>query len=108
MTVSSGTQTGVFAIERQQNGTAIHLAVSGELDLCNAPRLRDAYAREDGSSELIVVDLSQVSFMDSSGLHALLDIHEADKHRLRLILSPPAARVIDICKLRTSLPIIEG
>ena len=35
-------------------------------------------------------------------------VRSADKHRLRLILSPPAARVIDICELRTSLPIIEG
>ena len=87
----------------------IHLLVSGELDLCNAPLLREAHAREDGGDyHFLIVDLSGVTFLDSSGLHALLDIHEADPGRLRIILSRPAARVIDLCKLRATLPIIEG
>jgi anti-anti-sigma factor len=97
-----------FEIERQHDGTSVYLVVSGELDLCSAPLLREAHAREPRDCEFLVVDLSGVTFMDSSGLHALIDISKADPDRLRIITSEPVSRVIDICKLRTALPIVEG
>jgi hypothetical protein len=46
--------------------------------------------------------------MGSTGLHALIDITEAEPDRLRLVLSRPVARVIDTRHLRAALPIIEG
>ena len=54
------------------------------------------------------MDLSNVTFMDSSGLHALITAHSDDGDRLRMILSPAVARLIDLVGLRDKLPIIEG
>jgi anti-sigma B factor antagonist len=58
----------------------IVIAPEGELDVASIAAFRDALLRagtEDGT--LVVVDLSSVSFIDSSGLGALVDFH----HRLR-------------------------
>lgn len=57
------------------------LSVSGEIDLHTAPGLRAALepavqaAREQGTA--VVVDLSAVSFLDSTGLGELVGAHKA-------------------------------
>ena len=43
--------------------------VSGEIDVATAPKLRDSLAGVDGD---VVVDLSGVTFMDSTALGALV------------------------------------
>ncbi|MEU5866462.1 MULTISPECIES: STAS domain-containing protein [unclassified Nonomuraea] len=52
------------------------LTVSGELDATNADRLESAIrdARRPGRS--LVLDLGELTFMDSSGLHVLLRAHD--------------------------------
>ncbi len=107
---TGGLVAGRFAIAYQRRGTIACLRPSGELDLATAPQFRDAYARaQEGEPEVLLIDLADVTFIDSTGLHALLDAHTHDEHhRLRIILSPAAARLIDLVKLRDRLPIIEG
>lgn len=53
------------------------LIVQGDLDIATGPELREALGAlvEDGRSR-IVVDLSPVGFMDSSGLGVLVDVHK--------------------------------
>lgn len=48
------------------------VTLSGELDLLSAPSLGDTLAEAGRGSVAMIVDLSQLTFMDSSGLHALL------------------------------------
>jgi anti-sigma B factor antagonist len=57
---------------RTENGWAV-LEVQGEVDLYTSPQLRDAILRltEEGENR-IVIDLNNVSFMDSSGLGVLV------------------------------------
>jgi anti-sigma B factor antagonist len=100
---------GEFAIDRRASGSTVRIVCAGELDLASAPLLSEAWRREqrDGA-ELIVLDLEQVTFMDSSGLHVLVRAQREDAQRLRIILSRPAARVVDISGLRGTLPIVEG
>ena len=98
-----------FAIVREQHGTTVALVVTGELDIATVPQLDACYADEQrNGAELIVVDLAGVTFMDSTGLHTLLTAYQTEPERLRIILSPAAARVIDITGVRSRLPIIEG
>jgi anti-sigma B factor antagonist len=99
-----------FTISRQQQGTTMSIRVTGELDLATSPQLREVCARKQRAGVgVILIDLAQVSFIDSTGLHALLAAASADTdQRLRIILSEPAARLIDLVKLRDTLPIIEG
>lgn len=61
-------------LARHAVGDAVVVAVEGELDLFTAPFLRDEVReaiKEDGSR--LVFDLSELSFMDSSGLSVLIE-----------------------------------
>ena len=53
--------------------TVIH--VRGELDIETGDRLRDALEPHLGPQQTIVLDLSEVEFMDSSSLTVLLQAH---------------------------------
>lgn len=57
---------------RKENGWTV-LVVTGEVDLYTSPQLRDGITGllEQGGSR-IVIDLSSVEFMDSSGLGVLV------------------------------------
>lgn len=50
---------------------ARELVVTGDLDLATAPELRTAFT-ELGGNEPVTVDLAELTFIDSSGIHALL------------------------------------
>lgn len=58
-----------------QGRTSFAIAV-GEIDLATVGGLRSATHRwTRGEIDSLVVDLTAVTFIDSSGLHALLDAH---------------------------------
>ena len=63
------------------------LIVSGDMDLATAPVLQRAAAKLGGGS--LALDLSGVAFIDSTGLHLLVDLRRAHG-RLRLVGSSPA------------------
>ncbi|MFD2355993.1 STAS domain-containing protein [Nonomuraea ferruginea] len=61
-------------LARHSLGDAVVVAVAGELDLFTAPVLRDEVRdaiKQDGAR--LVLDLQQLSFMDSSGLSVLIE-----------------------------------
>lgn len=66
-----------FSLVEHREGDAIVLAASGELDLRTSPqleeRLEQAFA---AGAALIVLDLRQIEFMDSTGLRVLLSTHQ--------------------------------
>jgi anti-anti-sigma factor len=81
-----------------RDGTA-RLELHGELDIGTAPTLDEAVDRalDDGCRE-VVLDLGGTTFMDSTGLNALIRAARAvDARRGRMaVLSPPGseARVV--------------
>jgi len=56
-------------VETSSGATVIH--VRGEIDLETAGRLRDVIEPHLGPEQRIILDMSEVSFMDSSCLHVL-------------------------------------
>jgi anti-sigma B factor antagonist len=59
------------------------VSLEGEVDLCAAPRLEESLNRvAAGHPASIVVDLDRVSFMDSAGVHVLLQFSLAQGSRL--------------------------
>lgn len=81
-----------FEVDVTDDGTTVVLALRGELDLGSVGLVRDAYARRGASSSRVVVDLSGLEFMDSSGLRVLLELQAgADGQEIRYV--PPGERV---------------
>jgi anti-sigma B factor antagonist len=80
-----------FEIRTRQHDDATTIAISGELDLASVDQLRDAIrAAEESSRRSIVLDLSELSFMDSTGLSALLGARKRaseNNHQLRFLPS---------------------
>jgi anti-anti-sigma factor len=63
------------------------LIVSGDMDLATTPVLQKAVAKLAGKP--IALDLSGVAFIDSTGLHLLLDLRR-EHGPLRLVGASPA------------------
>ncbi|HET6704853.1 STAS domain-containing protein [Amycolatopsis sp.] len=65
-----------FSVTTRTTGTGAVVTVAGELDVATTPRFRagiDALALAPG--QLLVVDLGEVTFCDSSGISALIAAH---------------------------------
>jgi len=89
------------------------ITVSGEVDLASSPDLDAAIiaAIESGSSSL-VIDLADVSFMDSSGLgvivRGLKRCREADKDLDLVITNERVLKVFGITGLDQVIPIHDS
>ena len=57
-----------LSVEQQDGATVV--SVAGEVDMITAPKLRECLLATQGD---VVVDLSAVSFLDSSGIAALIN-----------------------------------
>lgn len=94
-----------FGIVEQGRDGATVVSVSGEVDVATAPALRDRLASvADGADgRPVVVDLSGVTFIDSTGLGVLIGARkrcEDDGCALRIvILEPRILKVFDITGL---------
>jgi anti-sigma B factor antagonist len=90
-----------FACLVEHRGHEVTVALSGEVDLASAPELRRRLlALLVLPVERLTIDMNRVTFMDSSGLHALTDAqHAADANRIRLTLarlSPVVRRLLEV------------
>lgn len=73
----------LLVVERARIGEAVVITLTGDVDSATAPRLRqvvlDALATPDAGP--VVIDMTDVSFLSSAGLGALIDAHhDADQH----------------------------
>ncbi len=73
---------GFLLTTRVLSSTRVVLVIAGRLDAVNAPALRARFHEfmEEGRVE-IVCDLSEVGFLDGSGLAALVSGEEAARER---------------------------
>lgn len=70
------------------------LTLSGEVDLASRPLLDDVLGSTCEQAELVVLDLKQVTFMDSSGLHGILAAKElCAEHGCELKILPGSSQV---------------
>ena len=91
-------------IKSEHNGAAIIYRLRGSLDLATAPSLRAALleAANEGKHD-IIVDLTELEFLDSTGLGALIGAHRRaleNAGRVRLIVREgPIQRLLNITGL---------
>jgi anti-sigma B factor antagonist len=57
-----------------EEASVVTVDLSGEFDIGRTAELRDAILRGHGGVDHVVVDLTDVTFMDSSALRALLEV----------------------------------
>jgi len=98
-----------FDIRRE--GPATVVSVTGEIDIDTVTDLTDALAEALSETDRLVVDLTEVGFIDSIGLRGLVDIHiqaTGAGRRLRLVVGQGATRrPIEISGLDQVLSIHE-
>jgi anti-anti-sigma factor len=97
--------------ERLEDGTRV-IALRGELDVATVGRLRHALgsAIEDQSAKLVVVDLVEVTFIDSTGLMTLLNaLRRLVRRRGRLVLAcsnPTVLRLFEATRTDATFDIV--
>lgn len=66
-----------FRVNVRRNGDAAVVAVSGELDLASGPELETELERLTSPEvRLVIIDLRQLDFMDSTGLSIIVRAHQ--------------------------------
>jgi anti-sigma B factor antagonist len=85
---SEDTSVESFGLEISDQGSTRVVRVSGEIDILSAPDLREALLPAFDAASSVVLDLSGVSFLGSSGLAVLVEARdqaERSRHQLRLV-----------------------
>jgi len=104
---------GTITVQQRAAGDRVVVAVSGELDMASAPVLRSAISTAlDAGAQHLWVDLCATEFMDSSGIHLLIDTHQRVQdlgRRLAIVCPPgPVRRVFDVVGVADQLPLRHG
>ena len=104
-------ESTALKIATEERDGVVVVALAGELDIAGSDEvvaaLDEAAAR---APQCLVVDLGQLRYMDSSGIHALLRAKErADEqgHRLAIVRSPALERIIELTKVEPTLEVVD-
>jgi len=101
-----------FSVSLSFDGSLFVIELYGELDLTGAPEVERTIARaEETSAVTILVDLSGLGFIDSSGVRVLLTEtkrSQAGSDRLRFLRGTgQIERTIALCGLGGRLPFVD-
>ena len=110
MAMSFGSAQFELAEEQFDTDTRV-ISVSGEIHVTTAPefsqRLNDAIA---AGTRGVVIDMSGVEFIDSTGLSVLLNglrrVTRADGHLALVVSNPTVLRLFEITKLDSTFDIL--
>jgi anti-anti-sigma factor len=99
------------ALDVRTEGDVIVAALRGEIDLSNAQAIGSLVAGAvPNEAAGVVLDLSDVTYLDSSGVHLVFDLSErlaSRQQRLALVVPEEARirRVLDLVNVRNVLPV---
>jgi anti-sigma B factor antagonist len=97
---SASVDDAAFRVEPLENTTGARLI--GELDLAAYDTAETALGPLFGADDDVTLDVSELSFVDSSGIRLFIRLHQALEARGTLILREPSehvARVLEIAGL---------
>jgi anti-sigma B factor antagonist len=105
-------RAGQMTVRSDRDGVVYTIALDGELDLATAADFERELRRVEASDALsIVLDLSGLRFIDSTGVRILLCAHRrasVDGDRLALLRGPSAVqRVFEITGILDVLPFAD-
>ncbi|HAR46684.1 MAG: hypothetical protein A2X56_00515 [Nitrospirae bacterium GWC2_57_13] len=93
------------SLDRTDHGML--MKIRGDVDMSTSPDVRgkiaEAFRQIDAGSKAVLIDLSQVRYMDSSGIATLVEAMQncmKRSLRLRLVdLSPPVRDIFELARL---------
>lgn len=86
----------IFSVQWRDDGT---LKLLGELDLASEGRLEQAVAEPPSDADSLVLDLSGLTFIDSTGLQSLMNVCNMMAGRRELVLRAPQRRVLEVLRM---------
>ena len=96
-----------FGVESERADDLVTLRVRGEIDLATVPQLRAAVEDVISSGSAVALDLSGVTFLDSTGLGCFVELHQRAQDAgvgIQFVdVAPGAARTIAIGGLASLL-----
>lgn len=100
-----------FTVQLKPRSDVALIAVSGELDIASAPELDQALEQiHPELTKLVIVDLRELEFMDSTGLSIIVHAHQRLAERdceLTLIKGPPQVqRLLDLTGVAERLRVV--
>lgn len=96
---------------RLEGRAAAWIRLGGELDLASAPQFTQALEQALEGAQLVIVDLRDLTFMDSSGIHAIVEADLRARHsgqRLAAVRGPAQIqRLFALVGLSNHLEVID-
>ena len=102
----------ILEVETQDRDGLAHVVLRGELDLSTVGKVQDELDRVESSAPaVLLLDLSGLTFLDSTGLRCVVTADERARdagRRLVLVRGPdPVQRVFTITKLDERLEMVD-
>jgi anti-anti-sigma factor len=103
--------SNLVGLEIEEHGDVVVARVTGELDLAGAPATGESIAESvPTSARGLVVDFSDLEFIDSSGVAMLFSLarqFDVRRQQLRVVASPDGmvARVLELVEFGRAAPI---
>lgn len=87
-------------IDVYDDGTTLYVTPEGELDVYTAPQLAEAFGRLDRHHRACILEVSEITFIDSTGLKVLTSMRRDEPERFVLSGSSQAfERVLELTNL---------
>ena len=102
----------ILEVDTQDRDGLVHVSLRGELDLSTVEKVEDELRRvEDRADKVLVLDLSGLNFLDSTGLRLMVTADQRARkagRRVALVKGPETVhRVFTITKLDERLQIVD-
>lgn len=92
-----------MAYQVRSEGDTTIVALSGDIDLDNSPQVRNALLASVGEKRGVLVEMSAVAYIDSSGIASLVEAYQSARRASTLFalvaVSDAAMRVLELARL---------
>jgi anti-anti-sigma factor len=108
-----GAGTGELAsVTATDHGASLVLTISGEVDISNIDSIAEAIYALPNTEEGLLIDLSEVSYLDSSAVSLLHDLAMRLRSRAQrmIVVSPPRTpprRILDLTALYVNASVAD-
>ena len=108
----SNPEPPTLLVRTTSNGSTFLVELAGEMDMTTSSELSQAIERTPEGTGLVVIDLAELSFLDSSGLNALVRGRRvlAEREISMCVVVPAESvvrRVFEITRLAESLSVVD-